>query len=142
MRPLVLALGLVACSGDEATEPTFHPTLTFLSPEEGGTVAAGDVTVSVVVEDFELTAPETAARAVSPAGWWWVSAALAHDEEGIPSGYVALSLDGGAELVQDEAIGTLAGVAAGAHTLDAALRFADGDELEPPVEVSVSFTAE
>ncbi len=138
-----LALGLVGCAGG-SEEEEFHPSLSFLSPAEGATVPAGELQVSIVVDDFELV-PSTVAAAAPPVGglplWLLPSVALAHDEEGVPSGVCELRLDGAV-------VGTMDGtqlaitVAAGAHELEGELLYADGDALEEPVVASVSFTAE
>jgi hypothetical protein len=67
--------------------------------------------------------------------------AFAHNE-GEAKGFVRFSLDDAAlDDVYDTQY-TLTAVAAGAHTVEAELYFADGDALEPPVSASVSFTAE
>jgi hypothetical protein len=118
-----LWLGLVGCS---EKEETYTPALSFLQPKDGATVPAGDLAVSIVVEDFELVPPE----------------GLAHDEQGIPAGYCSLTLDEQAVADVSSPRGTVSGLTAGPHVLVGELRYADGDALQPPVAVAVSFTAE
>lgn len=119
----------------------YHPTLAFLSPDEGETVPVGDLQVSIVVEDFELVAPEgTVARVGALPLWLLPALAAAHDEEGVPSGYCELSLDG-AVVGQLDTTQLTIPIGAGPHTLEGRLHYADGDELAEPVTASVSFTA-
>jgi hypothetical protein len=139
-----LGVLLAGCPAEEpAPEPTFDPTVSFLAPDDGATVPAGDVAVTIVVDDFELSAPTATARwrPVSPL-WLFVPVAEAHPEEGIPTGYCELSLDGVKQADLIETQYTLTGVAAGSHTLTCELYYVDGDEVEPPVSATISFTAE
>jgi hypothetical protein len=143
MRWIVAAVTLAACSGGDEDVETFAPALEFLSPADGGTVPAGDVQVSIVVTDFDLVAPETTARLAPVLPLALLEAtALAHDEEGKPSGYVELTLDGAVAGTMDATQFTLVGVTAGPHDLVGELLFADGDPLEDPVIVPIAFTAE
>jgi hypothetical protein len=116
---------LAACHGEEPV--VYAPSLEFLAPTDGATVTAGDVQVSILVDDFTLMAPE------------------AHNE-GAPAGYCELSLDGVVVSQMETTQFTLADVAVGAHTLDGELFFADGDaldeEFDAPVTASIAFTAE
>lgn len=139
----LLAPLLVACSGDTDTA-VYTPSVSFLAPVADSTVTAGEIAVTLVVDDFELTAPETASRAPSPVPLplrLFVASAEAHNEAGMPAGYCALALDDVAVANLSETQGTVT-VAAGAHTLSCELMFADGDALEPAVSASVAFTAE
>lgn len=119
---LVLSL-LLACSGaHDDTGAEEAPTIEFLSPTDGATVPAGDVAVSVVVDDFTLESP-------------------AKHNEGAPEGYLSVTVDGAEVLTTAETQFTVT-LAAGAHTIGAELRFVDGDALEPAVSAEVSVTAE
>jgi len=126
---------LVACSTPEEIEPA---TLSFLTPADGEAVAAGDVDVSLVVENFALVAP-TAKRGIRFLGFY--PTAWAHNDD-LPQGTISLVLDGGAATSLTATTTTLAGLAAGSHTLSAELLYEDGDSLEPPVTATVTFTAE
>ena len=99
MRAMVIVgwAGFAGCAGDdEASTPgDFSPTLEFLAPADGASVAAGDVQVSIVVDDFALTAPDAQARSgLGSPGPLWLSLlpqALAHNEGGLPRGVLAQS---------------------------------------------------
>jgi hypothetical protein len=139
----ILAAVAGGCAG--STEE-FQPALSFLSPADGATVPAGELQVSIVVEEFELVPPSVAAADPARGGpalplLLLPASARAHDEEGVPSGYCDLRLDGVSVASLDSTQLTLT-VEAGAHTLEGELRFADGDPLDPPVAASVAFTAE
>lgn len=123
---------LLACTTEA---PAGAPSLLFLAPTDGAEVAAGDVDVSLLVEDFTLTTATARAPRVS---WSPIPAAWAHSE-GAPSGFVRLVLDGGAPIDVTTAQTTLPDVAEGDHELVGELRYSDGDALEPPVTASVSF---
>ena len=130
---------LSACSGDKDTGDAPAPTLSFLAPAEGATVAQGTVDVTIVVENFVLETPLTATNRLVdllPGG-----VAYAHND-GEAEGYAALTLDGADAGLLTGSQGTLEGVAAGSHTLTAELYYSDGDKVEPPVAASVTFTAE
>ena len=131
-----LAVLLAAC-GAEDTE-TLPATLSFLTPTDGGTVAAGDVEVSLVVENFDLVAA-TAKKGIRFLGF--MPTAWAHNE-GEPEGQIVLTLDGTEVGKLSDTTTTLSAVAAGSHTLDAELVYSDGDALEPAVTASITFTAE
>lgn len=133
-RFAVLSL-LVACGATEEVEPA---TLSFLTPTEGETVAAGDVDVSLVVENFSLVAP-TAKRGFRFLGFY--PTAWAHNDD-LPQGTISLIVDGGAATSLTSTTTTLTGLAAGSHTLSAELLYEDGDALEPAVTATVTFTAE
>lgn len=144
MRWIVLGVVMVACSGEKEEEPDFTPALEFLSPADGDTVDAGDVQVSIIVTDFELSPPESTAS-VTPLPLPLLllePSALAHNEHGTPKGYVELTLDGTAVGQMDGTQLTVPGVTAGAHELVGELVYADGDPLEEPVVVTIGFTAE
>lgn len=142
MKYAFLALTLLACDdkSEDTGEHAETPTLSFVAPEDGGTVPAGDVQVSVTVEHFAFEAPTATAR-FDPTLLLPVASAWAHGEEdGQAAGYIVLTLDGAdvADLTSTQH--TLTGVAAGPHTLDAGLFYADGDAIG--VTASVTFTAE
>jgi hypothetical protein len=117
---------LLACTDGDKESEAGEPGLEFLVPAEGDTVSVGSgsfaISVAVVVENFTL-----------------ISAAK--HSEGVAEGYIELSLD-------DTVIGQIFETnftvdlgSAGTHSLSGELFYEDGDELEPPVTASVSFTA-
>lgn len=108
-------------SGESLSEEVGPATIAFIDPVNGGTVITGDVTFSVDVANFTLEDP-----------------AKHNDDQ--PIGYIQLTLDDAdAGIAFDRHFDlTLEG---GDHTLLAALMFEDGDELDPPVSASVTFTA-
>jgi hypothetical protein len=112
--------------------------LSFLAPADGATVPAGDVTVSIIVEDFVLV--DHVARP-SPLSLFVPAAWADADEDGVPAGHCVLSLDG-AEVAQMAETQLVLTVGPGAHTLDGELRYEDDDPLDPRVTASVSFTAQ
>lgn len=137
----MLAL-LFACQ-DPASTPTDleSPTVSFLAPAAGSVVALGPLSVSLVVEHFQLEAPTH--TAIWPLWTHLVATASAHDETGIVSGYVVLDLDG--TVVEPHLASTQATIdltETGPHTLTATLFYVDGDEVEPPTSATVSFDAE
>jgi hypothetical protein len=139
--PLASLVVLLGCHGEDVV---YTPSVMFLAPAADATLPSGDVDVSIVVDDFDLTAPETAARAPALVPFplrLVIPTAEAHSEGGLPAGYCALELDDVevAQLVQTQAS---VAVGPGEHTLSCALTYADGDPLEPPVAASVTFTAE
>jgi hypothetical protein len=141
-----LFLLIAGCTGGESdSDVVYTPTLSFLAPLDGSTVAAGDVAVSIVVDDFILTAPESA-RLDGPALplplMMLESAAEAHNEEGTPAGYCQLSVNDSEVTKMDTTQFTIPTMSPGTYTLTGTLFFADGDELETPVSATVSFTAE
>lgn len=140
MKYAFLALTLLACAGD-TDEPALIPHLEFVAPQDGETVAAGDVQVSLSVEHFAFTEPTFSTR-FDPTLLLPVASAWAHGEgeHGEPAGFVQLRLDGVVVADLTSTQHTLTDVAAGPHTLDAALYYADGDDLG--VTAAVTFTAE
>ncbi|MDP2314202.1 MAG: hypothetical protein Q8P41_14965 [Pseudomonadota bacterium] len=118
---MLLAL-LLACSGAKDDTGEAASSITFLSPAAGATVPAGDVSVSVVVENFVLVSP-------------------AKHNEGEAEGYIAVSVDG-AEVLQTGDTQFTVTLAAGAHTLGAELYYTDGDALDPAVSAEITVTAE
>lgn len=140
---MILAL-LFACttaatdSADSAEETVAPPLVDWLSPAEGDTVASGtDLPCSIVVDAFTLQDP-------------------AKHNEGAPIGHVRVSVDG-TEALQTGGTTFTLNLTPGAHTLEAALFFADGDEVSAnadrlcdeddsdttcaPVSASISVTA-
>jgi hypothetical protein len=91
---------------EEATPP---PSVAWLSPVDGETVAAGDVACSVLVEGFTLIDP-------------------AKHNEGTPEGYLQVSVDASEEMVTASTTFTLP-LEAGAHSLGVGLLYSDGDEV-------------
>lgn len=138
---MLFTLALLACtssSDDSGKEAVAPPTLSWLSPAEGDTVAAGDVSCSTVVDAFSLQDP-------------------AKHNDGAPIGYIQVSVDGTEVLTTGSTTFTLT-LAAGAHTLAAALFYDDGDAVSAnserlceeddadttcaPVAASISVTAQ
>ncbi len=144
----MIALFLLLACGEkdvhDTAEPTTPPTLSFLEPSADATVPAGDVSVSLLVEDFELVEPAATARVrpgFDPTLWLPVSAAHAHGDEAA-RGYVVLTLDGGDPIEVSSTQATLSAVAAGEHVLVGELMHEDGEALDPAVTATVTFTAE
>jgi hypothetical protein len=135
---LVLLLTAVGCSGG-ANEP---PTIAVLSPSDGAAVAAGDVEVSLLVENFELITPGVALRRprFDPTAWLPIATAEAHGDEA-QRGWIALVLDEEAPVTSGDTQAMLVGVAAGAHVLTATLIHEDGEPADAS-PASVAFTAE
>lgn len=138
---MFLTLALLACtdkSDDTGTETVAPPTVTWLAPDDGATVAAGDVACSTVIDAFTLQDP-------------------AKHNEGAPIGYVSVSVDG-TEVLQAGTTTFTLPLTAGAHDLTAALFYEDGDEVSAnadhlcdeedtdttcvPVAATISVTAE
>lgn len=120
---LLVSLFLTACSGtvDDTAEAKAAPTIAFLSPADGEMVVAGDVSVSVIVENFALEAP-------------------AKHSEGEAEGYIRVTVDG-AEVpttAETQFIVTLDPTPE--HTIGVELLFADGDEIEPAVSAEIGVT--
>lgn len=107
---------LLACSGskDESAESVPPPSLTWLSPAEGDTLAAGDVTASVVIDNFSLREP-------------------AKHNSGAAAGYVRITVDGAEVLLTGQTSFTLT-LASGNHTLGGQLFYEDGDEVMASAE--------
>lgn len=114
---------LFACSGEADDTAVATPTIAFLSPADGATVAVGDVAVSLVVDDFILVD-------------------VAKHGEGTPQGYISVTLDGAEVLQSSVAQFTVTVDAAGEHILGAELYYEDGDALEPPVSAEIVVIAE
>jgi len=121
---MLIPLLFLACTGhpDDTGELAEAPSLSWLTPADGDTVAAGEVACSVVVDDFTLEDP-------------------AKHNEGAPIGYISVSVDGAEVLTTGSTNFTLT-LTAGAHDLSAALFYADGDEIEPPVAATVAVSVE
>ncbi len=114
---MLLALTLLACSGtsdDTGEETVALPTISWLSPADGDTVAAGDVSCSTVIEAFTLQDP-------------------AKHNDGAPIGYVSVSVDD-TEVVTTGATTFRLTLDAGAHALMAALFYDDGDAVSANTE--------
>lgn len=105
--PMLLAF-LLACSGEKA-EPAPAPTVTWLVPQADSTVAIGELTISLVVDYFNLETP-------------------ALHSVGEASGYMQISLDSTVVLETGLTTPTV-NVDEGAHTLTAQLLYEDGDEV-------------
>lgn len=107
---MLLLVSLIACGGDgDDTAATEAPTVSWLEPAADGTVTAGTVPASLVVEHFTLEDP-------------------AMHSEGGAEGYVAVSVDGSVVLETSQTTFDL-DLTAGMHTLDAQLFYVDGDEV-------------
>jgi hypothetical protein len=127
---MLLAL-LVACtsSGDDSVTPE-TPTISFLQPTDGATVAVGKLALSIVVEHFALHDPSK-------------------HNEGEPEGYVEVAwTDGNAadSMTTASTTPTIELPTAGSWTISAELYFADGDEIsetfEDYVPAAVAVTAQ
>ncbi len=119
--PMLLTL-LFACTAAHDDTVEEAPAVRFLAPLDGDVVAAGDVPVSILVEDFTLKSP-------------------AVHNLGTGEGYAEIRVDGVDTLASMRTNFTLS-LAAGEHTLEAELFYVDGDPLEPAVTASVTVTAE
>lgn len=109
---MFLVLTLLACTGntdDSGATTSDAPAVSWLSPSNGATVTAGDVPCSTVVENFVLTSP-------------------AKHNEGEPEGYISVSVDD-SEVTTSSSTNFTITLAAGDHSLMAALYYADGDEV-------------
>jgi len=128
---MLLIASLLACTGssdDSAVTPT--PTVAFVSPHDGDTVAAGDVPLSITVTDFLLTDP-------------------AKHNEGEPEGYLQVDWTDGTtpDSVQTASTTpTITIATAGSWTLTADLFFEDGDGMDESfddfVPASITITVE
>ncbi len=142
---MLLSSLLSGCTEEEHTSTS---QVEFLSPEEGTTVAAGPLSVSVVIEHFTLAEAMASRSSHRDTRTWsrWLDAllpgtpALAHNE-GEAEGYCILRLNG-EEVAQMSTTQQEIDVAAGSHTLEAELVYTDGDPLDPPVTAQVTFTAQ
>lgn len=102
---------LLACTGlGEADAET--PTVAFLSPDDGATVPAGEVEVSVVIENFLIDDPSKHSDGGAD-GWMTISVTQGDATEEIQTRSTRLDVT----------------LVAGAATLGANLHFADGDEV-------------
>lgn len=140
MRHPLLALLAFGCPQPEQEPPI--PTVSFLSPADGATLAAGEVDVSLLVEDFTLVA-HTAAVTPRPPPFplSLVAQARAHEGEETYEGYAVLRLDDADVATLSETVATVT-VEAGAHALEVELFHADGDAFDPPVTAVVGFEAQ
>ncbi len=102
-----LFLPLLACAGTATDTSIPASTLEWLSPSGGETVAAGDVSCSIVIDHFTLWSP-------------------AKGNEGEPIGYFAVRVDDAAAIESASTVFSLT-IDAGAHDLTAQLYYADGD---------------
>lgn len=132
----MLFLVLLACSGETESEAVPAATLAWLTPADGDTVTAGDVSCSLVADGFTLSDP-------------------AKHNDGVPVGYIEISVDDEVVLQTGTTTPTIS-LDAGEHTLSAQLFLADGDEVLTdgtntcgeddgacaPVIASISVTAE
>jgi hypothetical protein len=105
-----MLLFLFACNGekdDSSSEAVEPPTIAWVTPKDGGMVTAGDVEASIVVDYFMLVDP-------------------AKHNEGEPTGYVEISIDG--KKVKDVGAPNFTlNIPQGKHELGAELYYADGD---------------
>ena len=123
VRMLLISLLLSACTGtvDDTADAAAAPTLSILSPADGEVVTAGDVAVSVIVENFALEAP-------------------AKHNEGEAEGYIRVTVDGAEALTTAETQFTVTLNPTPEHTIGAELLVADGDALEPAVSAEIAVT--
>ncbi len=124
---MVFLLSLLACTGHDDSDATAEgPSITFLAPENGATVSAGAVDVTLVVENFTLVSP-----------------VKHNDDAETPEGYIALSYTDGGSTLTETTGSTQASITlneVGEHTLTAELLYEDGDALEPAVSAEVTVT--
>ena len=129
---MLFLAALLACTGkdagDSATPAT--PTVQFVSPSDGDTVPAGDIALSIAVENFLLTDP-------------------AKHNEGEPEGYLQVDWadgDDSSSIQTGETTPTISITTAGTWTLTADLYFADGDGMDESfddfVPASITITVE
>jgi hypothetical protein len=118
---MLLALALACADAHDDTSEE-APTVRFLAPLDGDVVTAGDVPVSILVEDFILKSP-------------------AVHNVGTGEGYAQMRVDGVDVLAAMRTNFTL-DLAAGEHVLEAELFYTDGDALEPAVMARVTVTVE
>jgi hypothetical protein len=114
--PSVWVLLAVACEPEVDLDPS---AVSFLVPTEGESYPAGDLTLSIVVENFGLVSPEHTA--------------------GEAEGYIEVSLDGGDPLQTSSTTPSIA-VEEGEREVTATLFYSDGDPVEPEASASVNFT--
>ena len=113
---MILLVALACADAD----PVAAAALTFLSPRDGDTLPVGTHSVSVLVENFALVAPK--------------------HNEGVPVGFLVVQQDGAEAFLTGDTVFDIELTAPGAVTLSAALEYADGDPLDPPVEASIGLT--
>lgn len=120
MSFVILLLLPLACDGDDVeTEPA---SISFLVPTEGESYPAGELTLSLVVENFSLVAPK--------------------HNDGEAEGYIEIVLDDDGAMQTDSTTPTITLDEVGEHTLTAGLFYSDGDAVEPAATAEVSFLAE
>lgn len=105
---------LLACAGAGDSTTTDTPTVAFVSPADGDTVAKGDIPLSIAVDHFLLVDP-------------------AKHNDGEPEGYLQVDWTDGTttDSVQtDSTTPTITLATAGSWTLTADLHFADGDGMD------------
>jgi hypothetical protein len=117
MTVLVSLVLLSACSGEQ--EEAVSASVAFVDPVEGDRIEAGTRSVSVLVDGFALASP-------------------AKHNEGEPTGYVSVTLDGEEVLQTGSTVFDVTFAEVGAVTLGAELFYADGDALEPPVSAEIA----
>lgn len=103
-----MLLLLLACAAADK-ESTPAPTLLWLAPSDGETVPVGETACSIILESFSLVDP-------------------AKHNTGAPIGYVRVSVDDESRLEVGTTTFSL-DLEAGSHRLNAALFYADGDEV-------------
>ncbi len=113
----MILLAALACA---AADPVTAPALSFLSPRDGDTLPVGTHAVSVLVEGFALVAPK--------------------HNEGVPVGFLVVQQDGADAFLTGDTVFDIELATPGALMLSAALEYADGDPLDPPVEATVTLT--
>ncbi len=111
---------LLACVDSGTADTAADASITFLDPVDGDTLAVGAHPVSLIVDGFSLVE--------------------AKHNEGTPVGFLVVRLDGEEVLSTGETIFDVDFPVAGDVTLSAALQYADGDALDPPVEDSIGLT--
>lgn len=103
-----MLLLLLACTSpapsDDSVDP---PTLAWLSPHADARLPEGEVSCAVIIESFTLHDP-------------------AKHNSGVPIGHVRIAMDGDEVLLSGQTTFSLS-FAAGPHTLEATLLYADGD---------------
>ena len=130
-----MLLLLLACGTGEKEE-TVAPSLSWLSPSDGESVAIGSLSCALIIESFSLVDPSK-------------------HNEGAPIGFVSITVDGNDTLEVGSTTFDLT-LEAGAHTLGATLYYADGDAVQAkdgllceeeatdctPIEAKIAVTAE
>jgi hypothetical protein len=104
-----MLLFIFACNGDkdDSSAVLEPPTIAWLTPKDGGAVTAGNVEAAIIVDRFLLADP-------------------AKHNDGAPTGYVEISLDG--TKLKDVGATTFSlSIPKGPHELTAKLYYEDGD---------------